>query len=475
MSKKELVTQSELQGIEDRLGTLASNLTLHELASLSKAHALNIGSDTYFDSKGSLWAAQTVRVNVSGQVLYVPAQILAPDPGPGSEPTITDTLSASEAGGSSLVTAFSGPQEAIADGSNEALLEHSGKDGQSVHGNLTTLAETTQDSDSAIVGNAVILILVDGVFYKIIGDPRAVGPVQPPRVDLTPADCPVVIALGPSGRSQPTLCRIWDRAKDGQSGGNYTVECEILGGTHPINYQWQVSVDDTVSWTNIVADTDYTSTRTFRLEVPSTTNPPTGVLNPATNKCQAEIQLKHGSGTSNKTEDPAFYLRCVFENSGLTGGGSITTSTMNIGMKDKTDSCSLWTTGYYSGLVSADQVYDMVRFRLKYQIGGFFGDRVRAGYYILAQRFVDNVANRDKIGIFIVNHVLAPYHANIMGKMGEYKPSLKDRILGSLISFCWFSYYYIDYEKCKEALNKGEDTTLMRTYRNIFKNRTKKR
>lgn len=473
MAQKEIVTQSELQGVVDELNVLSNNLDIHAAESLTKAHGMNVQSSTYFDSAGNTLASQSLRITVDDTVLFVPAQTPSPDPGPSSTTPAVDTsgVSSGTPGSSSLATTFGETQESIATGVNGLLVNHAGERAEEVHGNLSVLAQDIRDNANHLVGRRVIIFSYNGTQYRMVADTEPAGPTQPPRIASGAASCPVVAALGPSGRTQTTACVINDFAGEGQAAGTYYVECSVTGGTFPINYQWQVSTDGQASWINMVADTEYLSTQDFELTVPSAVNPPTGTINSIASAARAEIVLGHGGSSS---QSPAFHIRCVFSNTGIEDGGSVSTASMAINMKDKT-SCSLWTAAYYAEAIPASSVLDMVGYRTRFQMDRWLGDAVWSGYTVFSRPFTKHVSKRNVLGGLIVKAIVEPCHRAVEWRIGKKSFSFSALMLAVIAQGIFLATYFVKYKECQKVKEQLTGRKLLSVYRDVIRDARRSR
>lgn len=140
---------------------------------------------------GTGLTSRVLRLNIGGNVFYIPAQasggidgtadpeipsftgIISPQSAdPASDLTVGSPTSAK------LVTTFSDVLDAISNAASQTLLQHAGSPAEGVHGGLTWQPDLIYTTAAYLVGRRTVNILVNGVSYKIVGDTNLNGPIN---------------------------------------------------------------------------------------------------------------------------------------------------------------------------------------------------------------------------------------------------------------------------------------------------------
>lgn len=138
---------------------------------------------------GSGFAPRVLRLNIGGNIFYVPCQMSGgldgtPDPAipnftgivsPQSADPATD-LTVGSPTPAQLVTTFAALVNAIGDAASNTLLQHAGSPAENVHGGLSWQPDLIINTAGYTVGTRTVNILINGVAYKIVGDINITGP-----------------------------------------------------------------------------------------------------------------------------------------------------------------------------------------------------------------------------------------------------------------------------------------------------------
>jgi hypothetical protein len=140
---------------------------------------------------GSGLEAHVLRINIGGNVFYVPTQASGgldgePDP---VIPVFTGIISPQSADPASdltvgsptpakLITTFAEALNVISDAASTALSGHAGDSAENVHGGLSWQQDAIYTTTAYLVGRRSINIILDGVPYKIVADTNVNGPIN---------------------------------------------------------------------------------------------------------------------------------------------------------------------------------------------------------------------------------------------------------------------------------------------------------
>lgn len=200
--QRTLLTQAQIDALNDVIALIGANLNTHVNDSLSRAHGINAQFATYKDSAGDtvgnlvLYFDFGTPPNVTR--LYVPAILTTLGPArTGNGVTITAETSS----GSSvspgvpltnlpLATVFTEGTTGNLSIYNDLLLSHiagvqSDTGDLQVHGGSTFSLATSKDSLGHTVGRNLVTIGINGTAFNLVADTQ-VGVPQPPRVQPFP-------------------------------------------------------------------------------------------------------------------------------------------------------------------------------------------------------------------------------------------------------------------------------------------------
>jgi len=134
--------------------------------------------------------SRVIRLDIDGNVFYVPAQASGGLDGTSDSPIPSftgivspqsadpaDDLTTGSPTSAELVTTFAAQLDPISQSAIDALLQHAGAAAQGVHGGLTWQPDSIFSSAAYLVGRRSINILVNGVAYKIVADTNINGPI----------------------------------------------------------------------------------------------------------------------------------------------------------------------------------------------------------------------------------------------------------------------------------------------------------
>lgn len=209
------------------------------------------------------------------------------------------------------------------------LNAHAATDTTGVHGQITVSPKTyTRDINRSIVARRLLYVTFQGSRYAIPADTNQTGPTQIPRFQ-TANMCPDT-GTGSPRSDTARDCRIFDDAPSGSGGGTYGLNVIVTGGTLPMTFQWQHSLDQ-LTWVNFTAAV-VDGPQGFKYQLTGSANGPISSL-PVT--ITANFAIIHDD-SSNKTADPLCYVRCLVSNADLEDGQAISSGILSIGCHDET-------------------------------------------------------------------------------------------------------------------------------------------
>lgn len=461
------VTQSTTDAVDASLALLRAAFLAHATASLSKAHGVNVlylptpvydssGNNVqyYFDSAGDVVGTYQLRFTVSGVTYYAPANAtaLAAQSVDISSALLTnsqiaDQLSARES--TALVTPFATEDAAYADAVRDAiLLPHSEQGHWEAHVPITVRTRTVVDSRGNVVGRYVATLQFDGVKYDIPCDTQLGGPPRRPGGPLLPT----ITWTGPlNGNFSLNGTTIFMHVNAGASWPTgFTLTYTGITGSLPMAYLWEYSVDQT-TWTAF--PNSYVSnagTGALKLNIASSGNVVGG-----THAASFLIQSPGGDGGG------YLYFRVTFTNA----GGSYTASTLKGDMKDKSDSCHVFTAAARAGYMTERELFDALRYRLTTQCHHFMSEIEWGGYSVFGRWMARFIKARDARADTVVRWFVHPFRQAFLYEMGRARFQLGPWLLGWLMRFVLPLVYLCNRNEARTIMRAMSAEDYIRRYR----------
>lgn len=328
MAISSIGTSSSLQTATFDLLELAADISEHVNSSLTKAHAVNVISNNYYDSGGDLYGNYVLRLVVQGTVVYVPAQMPDPDPGPGSQEilpsliSLTQSLVGSPSPGFLISPVASGYASQVS-GLINTLLLHATLNHDVAHSGMVLIAgDPTLDNLGHVVARNKISVSINGQTYYIPCDTSPSGPPGPIQFGK-PAfwSSPQGESSGifSNGSNFGAVAHVWAAS----AVANQQITGGFLGGS-TIGWSLQVS-KDAQNWVTFTASgpgSQFIGAGTGSQPIVRVGGPPSGVLNqiPTPNGyVSVPLQFFDTDPSTNDRGTPNFYFRFVFttSNSGI--------------------------------------------------------------------------------------------------------------------------------------------------------------
>jgi len=471
MAVKNLLTQSQLTEINEVINNIVKNMNYHVNDNLSSAHAINAQVQDYYDSCGDLIGNIVLRVTfgtgASATTVYIPATITTFSSGVvdivgvtrlSDVPYGTDISPGIPPTRVSYETVFAETLLQKVKLLNLLVIAHTrmtAKDGFHIGIKLST--KLNYDKLGHRVGRQVVTIFYGNKSYELPADTRPSGPPQKPR--FPPLYCMDFVSGTRKILTGP--CDLYDKSKDGQSGGQYVYRANFTGDL-PVTYKFQISNDSGVTWTDAETDVLYNS-RINRFQLffhPS--HPPSGTES-SVKYVDVKFEIEHTSRSSDKTEVDAFRIRCCIANE----SGESCTNSLNISAKDETG-CVLISTALRRGWLSKEDLKNTIRYRIHSQKNDFMGDKVWIGYKI-GFRFIKTLS--DNYPVF--NNIINPYTVILVKLSKGEKLSPKEYFIHAAGKVFCIAVFYAFYKKSKEMLLDSRNQSLIASYRSLLKSSKK--
>lgn len=431
MSRKNLITKTQLAAVKQAENTLADNLFAHVNASLSQAHGILLynlphptfdehGNDIsfYADSNGDRVGFYQARLTYNNVNYFVPLESSTLSGKSALTGVTSADLPGTDTPGATAWTTDFTPED-VADltvANSSVLLPHTQQPHWEVHtaGIYQILPQIVVDSAGHRVSNFVARIVVDGVELWLPCDSRIGGPVQLPRL----------LPLAPSFFSFKSSSPNAALAND-----PFTL---AFDGTKPVNIQWEASNN------NVLWQTLPTSDGSVFFNLPGWSPGIqyvwTGVGTPA----QATITIVYMRPAENTWRQ--LFLRATASNP----AGSVTSNVIEINIYDKTGSWIVYAAHEVSPFTPSEmrQLYHLRLWALRHrpaatkmymgETGSQLVDRMRAKDFNFASL-------TETIKAFLAENVDLPQRFNqfqhmVLTAFQEHWPDCPDPVTQSLLA-----------------------------------------
>lgn len=473
MPEKNLLTQSQLIEINEVLANIVKNINYHTNDNLSSAHAINAEIRNYFDSGGDLIGNIVLRIafgsGSNSTIVYVPGTITTFS---GSivdvvgvdrstdKPYGTDASSGIPPKNVSYETQFSETLLQKVKLLNLLIIAHSKMSPKDeFHIGIRLSSKINYDSVGHRVGRHAVTIFYGNKSYELPADVRPDGPPLKPR--FAPGYCMDYVTG--TRNNFPAPCNLYDKSKDGQSGGVYVFRANFLGGTPPVNYKFQISTVRDV-WVDAENDILYNSRANIFQLFFHTSHPTSGTI-PSNPYVDIKFEIEHTSRSSDKTESDAFKIRCCVSNE----SGESYTSPLTISAKDETG-CVLVSTALRNGWLTVDDLKNTIRYRIHSQKNDLFGDQIWIGYKI-GFRYLKKLG--DNYAIFNTL-VINPYTIILVKLSGNLNLSAKEKLILFIGRIFCIAVFYLFKSKSKKILEDSKNESLLASYKSMLSKHKKK-